>query len=98
MNPAQIIKRPIISEKTTALVKAESKCVFEVDRRANKNQIKEAVEKLFGVKVLDVGTAMVHGKKVRLGKTRKFKTRPSWKKAVVKLEKGQKIEVFEVKK
>jgi large subunit ribosomal protein L23 len=76
-------------------MKADQNIVcFEVDRTANKQQIKDAVEKMFGVKVDAVKTVIVHGKKRRYGRSVGFKS--DWKKAFVKLKEGEKkIEFFE---
>ena len=93
MIPSDVLKRPLITEKAT-LLKGNSNAVsFEVDRRAKKKQIQEAVEKLFKVKVVDVRTMNVTGKVKRRGKTAGL--RPGWKKAVVTLSAGEKIEFFE---
>ena len=94
-NIYQIIKRPIITEKSTSQV-AENKYTFEVDKRAAKNEVKQAVEKLFGVTVLDVRTANIKGKEVRAGRRRTLGKKPDLKKAVVTLKEGDKIELFEV--
>jgi len=76
-------------------MKADKNIVcFEVARNANKIQIKDAVEKMFGVKVVDVTTANVHGKNRRVGKS--LGRKPDWKKAYVKIKEGEKkIEFFE---
>ncbi|HHZ19406.1 MAG TPA: 50S ribosomal protein L23 [Firmicutes bacterium] len=87
-----IIKRPLVTEKSTALMEQNKYC-FVVDPRANKNQIKEAVEKMFNVKVKDVNTANVLGKVKRMG--RYEGRRPNWKRAIVTLEPGNRIEFFE---
>ena len=92
MNEHQIIVRPLITEKNTNLM-AFGKYCFEVDRAANKAQIKQAVESIFNVKVDTVRTLRVHGKPKRMG--RYAGHRPDWKKAVVTLKKGQSIELFE---
>ncbi len=84
-NLYQVIKRPVITEKS-ALQVVDSKYTFKVDKRASKGEIKRAIEKLFEVTVLDVKTMSVKGK----GK------KPDWKKAVVTLKEGDKIELFEV--
>lgn len=94
-NLYQIIKRPVITEKSTAQV-AEDKYAFEVDKRASKNEIGRAVEKLFGVTVSDVRTANVKGKTARTGRRRVSGKSSDWKKAVVTLKEGDKIELFEV--
>jgi len=87
-----IIKRPIITEKTTKL-KDHSSYVFEVHPSANKQQIARAVETLFKVSVRSVRTAIVKGKVRRTGKF--SGVRPDWKKAYVRLEKGQTIKMLE---
>lgn len=91
----EVIKRPIISEKSTALAEVASRYSFEVATKANKQEIKDAVQRLFNVKVLDVRTLIVHGKVKRVGR---FESKcPSWKKALVTLEAGQKIDFFQTK-
>jgi large subunit ribosomal protein L23 len=87
----KIIKAPIITEKNT-LLRAQNKYVFEVDARANKDDIKEAVQKLFNVKVNSVNTVVVKGKLKRMGKF--VGLRSDIKKAIVKLVEGQSIERF----
>jgi len=82
----------LITEKYTAL-QAQGKYAFEVAREANKPQIKQAVEKAFKVGVTDVNVMIVPGKRRRLGR-RQLPARP-WKKAVVTLKPGDKIEFFE---
>lgn len=89
----EIIKRPIITEKTSDLM-AENKYTFAVDRKANKLEIKEAVEKLFNVKVEQVNTLTVKPKRRRVGRYEGFKS--GYKKAIVKLAPGNSIELFEV--
>ncbi|MBP1716985.1 MAG: Ribosomal protein [Deltaproteobacteria bacterium] len=89
----QIIKRPLITEKSTRQKEEGNQIAFVVDPKAGKIQIRQAVEKLFKVKVLSVRTLNVVGKKKRLGK---FLGRKSdWKKAIVKLREGDRIEFFE---
>lgn len=92
MNIYQVLKRPIITEKNT-LQAAQSKYSFEVAREATKQQIKEAVEKLFKVNVVGVNVSTVPGKMRRVGRNRGM-TSP-WKKAVVTIQQGQRIELFE---
>ena len=87
-----VILRPLITEKAQ-IQTTMSKYVFEVDKRANKMQIKEAVEVAFNVSVRSVNTAMMKGKSKRYG--RREATLPSWKKATVTLAPGEKIELFE---
>ena len=88
----EIIKAPLISEKTTWQANAKNAYTFEVDHRADKAQIKAAVEKLYNVKVLDVRTINVAGKprRTRAGE----KTTGEWKKAVIKLHADNKIDLF----
>ncbi len=93
MDLRQIIQRPLITEKSTIEREFENIVTFRVDPRANKPQIKEAVESLFDVKVLEVRTSRVRGKPKRVGRTLGYK--PSWKKARVKLREGDNIEFFE---
>lgn len=88
-----ILKRPMVTEKSTVEKDERNKLFFEVDRRANKIQIKEAVEKIFKVNVLDVATISMKGKKKRAG--RFFTTLPDWKKAIVTIKPGQRVEFFE---
>lgn len=92
-DPRDIIKRPIITESTTDLM-ANNEYVFEVSLKANKTQIKQAIEEIFDVKVERVNTMRVKGKKKRMG--RYEGRRPDWKKAIVKLTEDSKaLEYFE---
>jgi large subunit ribosomal protein L23 len=93
MEPLQLIRRPLISEKSTKIKEATNTVCFEVDRRANKIEIRRAVEKLFGVKVAGVRVANRHGKWKRMG--RFLGQRKDWKKAYVRLAPGEKLEFFE---
>ena len=93
MDAFTVIQRPVVSEKSYALVQRERTYIFEINPRASKHQVREAVEKLFDVKVESVRTAHVRGKERRLrmhlGRTR------SWKKAYVRLTPQSKtIELF----
>lgn len=92
-DPREIIIRPVISEKgTNMLVENKNtgrKYVFEVDRKATKIDIKNAIKEIFNVNVVSVATLTVHGKTKRLG--RFLGKRRSWKKAIVTLKKGQEI-------
>ena len=87
-----IIRYPSITEKNTTQRETQNKYVFEVLRTATKPQIKVAVEKLFGVSVVSVNTMVVKGKKKRMG--RFAGDRPDWKKAIVKIQEGQRIAKF----
>jgi large subunit ribosomal protein L23 len=91
--PYKIIRRPLITEKSTIQKEMNNQLAFEVDRRANKIEIKKAVERIFKVQVEDVRTQNYQGKIKRLGRT--LGRRRHWKKAVVTLKPGQKIEFFE---
>jgi len=93
MDAQRVIRRPLITEKATKLKDASNTVCFEVDRDANKIEVGRAVEKLFGVKVLDVRVANREGKWKRMG--RFVGQRKAWKKAWVRLAPDQKIEFFE---
>ena len=92
MNPRNVIIRPVISEKSYALL-AANKYTFRVHDDAHKTQVRQAVEEIFGVRVLDVRTSNVKSKPKRRGWT-SGKTR-TWKKAVVELHPDDTIELFE---
>ncbi len=92
MHGYEVLRRPLITEKNTMLIE-QNKYAFEVAKNANKPQIKDAVEKAFKVKVASVNVMCVPGKMRRAGRQRGM-TSP-WKKAVVTLEPGHKIELFE---
>ena len=92
MHLYEILRRPLITEKSTIL-HAEGKYSFEVAGEANKSQIKQAVEKAFKVQVAAVNLMIVPGKRRTLGK-RQLPAKP-WKKAIVTLKPGEKIEFFE---
>jgi len=89
----QIIKKILVTEKSTTARDESNKYFFEVDRKANKVEISKAVEKLFKVKVADVHVMHVLGKKKRLGRIVGQKS--SWKKAIVTLAAGSRIEIAE---
>ena len=89
----QIIKRPLITEKSTRQKEEGNQIAFVVDPKANKIEIRQAVEKLFKVKVLRVRTMNLVGKRKRLG--RFFGWQSDWKKAIVTLREGDRIEFFE---
>ncbi len=91
-NPRDILIRPIITEKTTGMMQ-ENKYTFRVPLTANKVEIRQAVESIFNVKVLNVNTVRVYGKAKRVGK---YAGRTSdYKKAIVKIAEGNTIPVFE---
>ena len=91
--PQQIIKRPLITEKSSRQKEAVNQIAFVVDPRANKIQVRQAVEKLFKVKVKAVHTLNLKGKRKRMG--RFFGWQSDWKKAIVTLKEGERIEFFE---
>ncbi len=96
MDARNVIVRPVVSEKSYALI-AEGKYTFRVDDRAHKTQIARAVEEIFDVDVASVRTSQVRGKpksRNRAGGIQRGKTR-SWKKAIVQLAPGERIELFE---
>ena len=88
-----IIISPLVTEKSTIQREGQSQYSFKVNKRANKIEIKRAVERLFKVKVEEVRTATIRGKVKRLG--RRFGKRPDWKKAVVTVKEGDRIDFFE---
>jgi large subunit ribosomal protein L23 len=91
--PQKIIRKPLITEKSTRQKEEGGQYVFEVHRNANKIEIQSAVERLFKVKVLQVRTSNVMGKIKRLG--RRYGKRPDWKKAIITLREGDRIDFFE---
>jgi large subunit ribosomal protein L23 len=94
MVPHEVLIRPIISEKNTMLSE-QGKYTFEVSQRANKIMVRRAVEELFKVSVTAVNIMHVAGKRRRSPRSRTYGMTRSWKKAVVSLSEGQRIELFE---
>jgi len=92
VNSFDIIRRPVVTEKSTELHE-RGRYTFEVDSRATKLQIKGAVQEAFGVSVAGVNTMIVKGKRKRFGP--RYVQRRSWKKAVVTLSPGETITIFE---
>ncbi len=88
----EVLRRPLITEKSTAL-QAQGKYAFEVNLKANKYEIKDAVQKAFKVSVTAVNIVKVPGEIHRIGKNKVF--RQPWKKALVTLKEGDKIQLFE---
>jgi large subunit ribosomal protein L23 len=88
-----ILKRPLVTEKSTLRKEAANQLTFEVAKDANKIEIRRAVEKIFNVKVLDVQTLRVTGKTKRRGRI--VGKRRDWKKAVVRLAPGHRIQFFD---
>jgi len=94
MNIFDVIKRPLISEKTSLEGEGKNIIAFEVASDANKIEIGKAVEQLFKVQVVAVNTAVVRGKVKRVGT--RFGKRSNWKKAYVTLKEGSTVDFFEV--
>ncbi|HYH01877.1 MAG TPA: 50S ribosomal protein L23 [Bacillota bacterium] len=92
MDVRYMIKKPLITEKTTKMME-ENKYCFLVDPKANKTEIRQAIEQIFKVKVKSVNTMNLMGKLKKMGRYQG--RRPSWKRAIVTLEKGSRIEFFE---
>ena len=93
MNPFDVLRRPVITEKST-LLQERSKYVFEILPKATKAQVREAVERAFEVNVTKVNIIKIPGEQRRLGAGRKFRT-ANVKKAVVTLRQGDTIQIFE---
>ena len=91
----EVIHRPIVSEKSAALAEVAGKYAFEVAIQANKHEIRQAVQALFNVKVTAVRTMVMHGKVKRRAQSEL--KQPNWKKALVTLAEGQKIDHFQTK-
>jgi large subunit ribosomal protein L23 len=92
-DPYSVLRRPLITEKSNLMKDEFNQIAFEVDRRANKIEIKEAVKKLFNVHVVKVRTFTMLGKRKRVGRTEGRTS--SWKKAIVTLKEGDRIDFFE---
>jgi large subunit ribosomal protein L23 len=100
MNIHEILKRPVVTEKTTYQSDAHNQYTFEVDRRANKNAVKQAVEQIFNVSVLDVRIIVLPAKRGRNPRSRAMRSaqvvrQSARKKAIVTLAEGQSIHFFE---
>ena len=93
MNSHDVIRRPLVTEKSNIGREDENLATFAVDPRANKHEIRQAIEDLFDVKVLAVRTMRQPRKSRRIG--RHMGRRAEWKKAIVRLAEGQSIEFFE---
>ena len=92
-DPRQIIVRPVVTERSTALADDVGKFTFIVTKDANKIEIKQAIQNLFDVKVKNVRTAVFRGKLRRVGRSVGHK--PSYKKAIVTLVAGERLDVYE---
>ena len=95
MNRFEILKRPLDTEKLDRMRDRENKFAFEIDMKANKTEVKQAIEQIFKVKVLDIKTSIVRGKRRRIGRSEGMT--PNWKKAIVTLKEGDAISIFEGK-
>jgi large subunit ribosomal protein L23 len=89
----QVIKKPLVSEKNAVHSEQSNTFAFEVDRRSTKSEIKSAIEKSFGVQVVEVRTMVCRGKFFR--KQARLGAPKPWKKALVKLKQGEKLSIFE---
>jgi large subunit ribosomal protein L23 len=94
MHIYEVLRRPVVTEKSIDAVDATNRYTFEVDLRANKLQVKEAVETAFDVTVIDVNVVVMPAKTSRRGKRVRIR-KPKWKKAVVALAPGNSIQLFE---
>jgi len=95
VNLTDILKKPIITEKTLNQ-SVLGKYIFKIDKRATKTEVKRAINHAFGVEAISVRTINVSGKMRKFGKKRKQTRLSNWKKAVVQLAPGQKIDIFTV--
>jgi large subunit ribosomal protein L23 len=93
MDMYQVVIKPLVTEKGTMMLSEGNWVTFRVHPDANKIEVREAVQKIFSVSVLQVNTQVVRGKRRRFGKTM-GQSKP-WKKAMVRLKEGDKIEIFE---
>ena len=93
MNAHEVIRKPLVTEKSTLGREERNEVAFAVDPRASKHDVRRAVEELFSVRVDDVRTMRMPRKTRRVG--RFIGHRPQWKKAIVRLAEGQSIEFFE---
>ena len=93
MTPEQTIDKPIILTEKATRVRGQNKVIFKVARNANKIQIRDAIQKLFGVTVVDVNTMVVRGKERRMG--RGYAKLHNWKKALITLKEGDEIPFFD---
>jgi len=92
-SPREVVIRPLLTEKSTILKENQNQVLFQVAPDANKVEIRQAVETIFNVKVRDVRTIVMEGKLKRMGKHEG--RRPGWKKAIISLQPGHKIDLVE---
>ena len=93
MSPEQIIDRPIVLTEKASRLRGENKFLFRVNRTANKIQIRDAIQKLFNVTVVDVNTLVMRGKERRMG--RGYAKLQNWKKAIITLKAGDEIQFLD---
>ena len=93
MDMYQVVIKPLVTEKGTMMLSEGNWVTFRVHPDANKIEVREAIQKIFSVSVLQVNTQIVRGKRKRFGKT--MGQSKAWKKAIVRLKEGDKIEIFE---
>lgn len=93
MGMHQIVVKPLVTEKGTTMLSEGNRVTFKVHMDANKIEIRDAVQRIFNVSVLQVNTQIVRGKRRRFGKA--MGQPKAWKKAMVQLKEGDKIEIFE---
>lgn len=93
MDMYQVVIKPLVTEKGTMMLSDGNWVTFRVHPNANKIEVREAIQKIFSVSVLQVNTQIVRGKRRRFGKT--MGQSKAWKKAMVRLKEGDKIEIFE---
>ena len=93
MDLYQVVIKPLVTEKGTMMLSEGNWVTFRVHPNANKIEVREAIQKIFSVSVLQVNTQIVRGKRRRFGKT--MGQSKAWKKAMVRLKEGDKIEIFE---
>lgn len=93
MDLYRVVNKPLVTEKGTTMLAEENWVTFDVNMDANKIQIRDAIQKIFNVSVLKVNTQIVRGKRRRFGRT--MGQSKAWKKAMVQLKEGDKIEIFE---
>lgn len=93
MTPEQTIDKPIILTEKATRVRGQNKVIFKVARNANKIQIRDAIQKLFAVTVVDVNTMVCRGKERRMG--RGYSKLHNWKKAIITLKEGDEIPFFD---
>jgi large subunit ribosomal protein L23 len=94
MHIYEVLKRPVVTEKTMIATEEANKVSFEVDLRANKLMVKQAVEKAFKVSVVDINMLVMPAKTSKRGSTVRIRL-PKWKKAIVTLAPGDRIQLFE---